>query len=149
MIDIILGNSFDDKKKINKSFTKRITLPGVVKEPSSIIDPTILIQANLSQLSGFNYCEIPEFRRCYYITNIKTATNDTCSLSLHVDVLMSFRDQLMSCGGYVDRQENVVSVMITDPERLRQINPAISTIPFNTPAESGGYTYCLMTTKAV
>lgn len=149
MIDIILGNSFDDKQKINKAFTKRVTLPGVIKEPSSIIDPSILIQANLGDLSGYNYCEIPAFRRFYYITNIKSATNDTVSLNLHVDVLMSFRDALMSCTGYVDRNENVVSPMITDAERLRQVNPAISTVPFNTPAESGGYTYCLLTTKAV
>lgn len=149
MISIILGNSFDDKKKINKAFTKRVTLSGVIKEPSSIINPSILIQANLGDLSGYNYCEIPDFRRCYYITNIKSATNDTVSLDLHVDVLMSFRDQLMSCTGYVDRQEHVVSPMITDAERIRQANPAISTVPFNTPTESGGYTYCLLTTKAV
>lgn len=146
---IQLGNCLDNKKKIKKSFTARMELTGHIKEPSSIIDPVILIEADLGSLSGFNYCYIPIFRRYYYITNMKTATNDTCTISCHVDVLMSFSDQILGCSGYVDRQEDEVSVLISDSDKVKQINPAISTIPFSTPANATGYTYCLITTRSV
>lgn len=144
-----IGNCSDEKKKINKSFTGRYTLEGAIKEPSSIIDPVILIECDLSMIAGCNYCYIPEFRRYYYINNIKTATNTTCTVSLHVDVLMSFKTEINQCSGYVDRNEDIVSYMLSDAEREKQVNPAISTVPFTTPAGASGYTYCLITTKSV
>lgn len=146
---IEIGNCLDERNKLNKSFTSRYDLTGYIKEPSSIIDPSILIEADLGMISGCNYAYIPEFRRYYYITNITSSTNTTCTLSLHVDVLMSFHDQIVECYGYVDRQEDIVSVMIADPEKLKQINPSISTVPFTVPEGTDGYTYCLITTKSV
>lgn len=146
---LYIGSSTDEKNKINKSYTFRFDFPGYIKEPSSIINPTILVEANLEVLAGCNYCYIPEFKRYYYINNIVSATNDTCTLNLHVDVLMSFKDALNNCKGYVERNEDIVSVMIQDPERLKQANPTISTVPFTVPSGNDGYTYCLITTKSV
>lgn len=146
---IDIGNNSEEKNKIRKYFNKRFSLTGNIKEPSSIIDPVILVQCDLSSISSCNYCFIPEFQRYYYITNAKSATSTTCTLHLHVDVLKSFEDAILSCTGYVDRQENEISVLISDPEKIRQVNPAISTVPFDTPAEATGFTYCLITTKAV
>ena len=144
-----IGNCVDEKNKINKSFTSRYELPGTLKEPSSIINPTIRIEADLAMLAGCNYCYIPEFRRYYFIVNMESIHNTICTLQLHVDVLMSYKEQLMDCYGYVDRQEDIVSVMIPDSEKLQQANPTISTIPFTVPTEAEGYTYCLITTKSV
>lgn len=146
---IEIGNCYNEKNSLTKSFTSNYSLPGNIKEPSSVIDPVILIEANLSMIAGCNYCYIPEFRRYYYINNMKTATNTTCTLSLHVDVLNSFADQIKSCAGYVDRNEDIVSPMLSDAERQKQVNPAISTVPFTVPTEASDYTYCLITTKSV
>lgn len=144
-----IGTCVSEKNSLSKNYTLNYSLTGNIKEPSSVIDPVILIQADLSMLAGCNYCYIPVFRRFYYITNMKTATNETCTLSLHVDVLQSFNEEIKACSGYVDRNEDIVSPMIADAERQRQINPAISTVPFSVPTEGSGYTYCLITTRAV
>ena len=146
---IEIGNCVDERNKINKSFTSRYDYTGYIKEPSSVIDPSILIEADIAKIAGCNYAYIPQFRRYYYITNIVSATNTTCTIKLHVDVLMSYKNQLMDCYGYVDRQEDICSVMIADPEKLKQINPTISTVPFTVPTAAEGYTYCLITTKSV
>lgn len=146
-MNIKLGICTDEKNKIQKTFTVMYEYEGHIKEPSSIIDPVILIQADLSSIAGVNYCYIPAFRRRYYINNIKSATNDTCTISCHVDVLASFVDDIMNCAGYVERNEDVVSHMLQDNVRERQVNPAISTVPFTVPNEGSGYTYCLVTTK--
>lgn len=146
---IELGNCTDEKNKLRKTFTKRYEYEGKIKEPSSVIDPSILIEANLSSIAGVNYMHIPAFKRYYYISNIKSATNTTCTIEAHVDVLKSFENQILDCSGYVDRQEDIVSVMIADTQRPTQVNPAISTVPFTRPANASGYTYCLITTKSV
>lgn len=149
MISLILGNSIDDKKKIKKNFTERLTLEGVIKEPTSVLNPSILIEQNLSLIAGCNYAYIPALKRYYYIDNMKSGTNDTCTVELKVDVLMSFKDEILACAGYVDRNQDIVSYMISDAERTKQVNPAISTVPFTVPQGNDGYTYCLITTKSV
>lgn len=147
---IILGNCTDEKNKIRKTFTPRYTYDNCkIKEPSSIINPTILIQADISSLAGCNYMQIPAFKRYYYINNITSATNTTCSIVAHVDVLKSYENQILDCSGYVDRQEDIVSVMLADTQRPQQVNPAISTVPFTRPSLANQYTYCLITTKSV
>lgn len=144
---INLGICTDEKNKIQKTVTTMQSFEGKIKEPSSVVDPVILIQADLSAVAGYNYAYIPAFRRRYYINNIKSATNDTCTISLHVDVLASFVDDLMNCAGYVERNEDIVSNMLQDNVRPKQVNPAISTVPFTVPTEGSGFTYCLVTTK--
>ena len=149
MITIELGISTDDKNKLHKNPTMMYEFEGVVKEPSSVIDPVILIEAPLKRIAQMNYCRISAFNRWYYITNIKSATNTTCTIHCHADVLYSNVEALEGCTGYVDRNEDIVSIMLSDNEKARQVNPAISTIPFTVPTEGSGYTYCLITTKSV
>lgn len=149
MITIELGICTDEKNKLDKSPTIQYEFEGVIKEPSSVVDPVILIEAPLKQISRMNYCRIQAFNRWYFITNIKSATATTCTIHCHVDVLYSYLEELLNCIGYVDRNEDIVSIMLSDNEKPRQVNPALSTIPFTVPTEGSGYTYCLITTKSV
>lgn len=148
MYNIEIGTNYSPKNKINKNVVFNFTLQGCIKEPSSIINPTVLIEAPLDLIADCNYMFIPLMNRYYIINDIKTATNTTCTVSATCDVLMSFKDQILNCAGYVERNENVVSFLVADSDRLRQVNPAISTVPFVVPAAAQDYTYCLITTKA-
>ena len=148
-MNIQLGNMYSPRNKIIKNYSMSFGLTGCIKEPSSVINPNILIEAPLELISGCNYMYIPNFNRYYIINDIKSATNTTCTVSATCDVLMSYKDELLNCAGYIERNENVVSFLLADSDRLRQVNPAISTIPFTVPAEAGGNTYCLLTTRAI
>ena len=149
MITLQIGICTDEKNKLEKTPTIQYEYEGVIKEPSSVVDPIILIEAPLKQISRMNYCRIPEFNRWYFITNIKSATNTTCTIHCHADVLYSNLEELLNCSGYVERNEDIVSPMLSDNEKPRQVNPALATIPFDMPTETAGYTYCLITTKSV
>jgi len=148
MYNIQLGNLYSPRNKIIKDYAMRFGLQGCIKEPSSIINPTVLIEAPLDLISDCNYMYIPLMNRYYIINDIKTATNTTCTVSASCDVLMSFKDQILNCAGYVERNEDVISFLVADSDRLRQVNPAISTVPFEVPPEAQDYTYCLITTKS-
>lgn len=53
----------------------------------------------------YNYLYIPDLNRYYFIENISASTNNVYTLSCSVDVLMSFRDEILALEVYVDRNE--------------------------------------------
>lgn len=93
-MNIVLMCNQSEKNKINKILTTIDTLEGSLKEPSSIINPEITIQR--SDPIGFNYCYIPEFGRYYFVTNVTVIHSNILKISLHVDVLYSYRAQLQN-----------------------------------------------------
>ena len=88
-----------------KNSTARPTSGGtsksiVVKEPSSILNPTIMLTAD--NPVAFNYCHISRYNRYYFITDW-TSDHGFWIAHLSVDVLATYRTQLRSSSQYVDR----------------------------------------------
>ena len=77
---------------LNKNITLVDTLEFNLKIDNSILQP-VLILKNYSQ---GNYCYIKEFKRYYYITDIKLLTGGLYQLHLDVDVLMTYKDVIMA-----------------------------------------------------
>ena len=90
-IDFFINNSDDDT--INKSLTAVTSLQGSLKEPCNIENPEITIEN--SGVLGANYCYISEFGRYYYINNQIILSNNRVKLGLTVDVLESFKTQIL------------------------------------------------------
>lgn len=67
--------------------TALATYTGAVREPVSIDQPEITIQA---QITSGNYVYISEFSRYYHITSRTIARNDLTVLTLRSDPCMSF-----------------------------------------------------------
>ena len=94
-MDIVLGVTLDERNKLNKTFSNTVTYTGILKEETSIINPSIVIEAvNLSQ---YNYMYIPEFGRYYFITDIVSIKNNLWRINGVVDVLMSFKNSISNC----------------------------------------------------
>ena len=89
---------------------------GSLKESTSIIDPVIIIDSELSSdiISNINYAYIEEFGRWYYITNITSVINGLWEISMHVDVLYTYKDQIREQSGIVARQENDAQMLLDD-----------------------------------
>ena len=85
----------DETNKINKTLNSELVLTGNLKQESSIIKPVILIEA--TSLVNYNYCYIPEFNRYYFITDLTIIKKNLWRVSLRVDVLMSFKDEILEC----------------------------------------------------
>ena len=83
-----------DNRCINKVLLDEHVLNGNIKEETSIINPTLTIKSSSPII--YNYLYIEKFRRYYYITNVTNVGNDLWSIDLKVDVLMSFRGDIVN-----------------------------------------------------
>ena len=93
-MDIILYVCLSERQAIHKNLSSDTTLTGSLRGESSIISPSFLIE--YSNPSGFNYCYIPEFGRYYFITNITSVRTELWRIDCAIDVLMSFKNQILA-----------------------------------------------------
>ena len=93
-MDITLYVNSSERQAINKVISSELALTGSLRGESSIINPSFLIEA--SNPSGYNYCYIPSFGRYYFITNITSVRTDIWRIDCSVDVLMSFKTQILN-----------------------------------------------------
>ena len=97
---ILLYKTKNANNDLNKTISDKVELVGALRDSSSIIAPSILIQSNPI---GYNYAYIPEFGRYYYIKNITAFRKGAYIVDLKCDVLMSFREEILHMSGVVSR----------------------------------------------
>lgn len=99
---------------LNKQLTELVSYECRLKDSTSIINPTILLQSELSNLVTANYCYIPTFHRYYFINDITSVNNSIFEISCHVDVLKSFAAVIYTSQAIIKRQENQYNLLIND-----------------------------------
>ena len=99
-MNILLYKTTNANNDLNKTINDKVELVGALREASSVIAPSILIQSNPI---GYNYAYIPEFGRYYYIKNITAFRKGAYIVDLKCDVLMSFKEEILNMSGIVSR----------------------------------------------
>ena len=111
-VNVFQNNS--DTNVVWKQITTKANLEGYLRENCSIIDPIILVEGlSSSDLPYINYCEVTEFGRYYYINDI-VCVGKFYELHCHIDVLMTYKDQIKGIPAVIARQESVNNVMLED-----------------------------------
>lgn len=130
---IILQQMSSPSNKIDKDIVEVATATGVLKNGSSIIDPVILIETDNNAIwpSVVNYMYIPQFNRYYYVTNLITPYMNLWEVHGHVDVLMSFKEQIRAQIAVVARQQSKYNLMLDDGIFMTYQNPKIQTKLFS------------------
>lgn len=103
---IAFFNYSGENEVVNKGsqLNNRFNVDGVLKDESSIIDPTVLVE--FADVPGrFNYMCIIPFKRYYYITDIKHINNKLWQITGHVDVLYSFAGDIRNSKAVIDKSE--------------------------------------------
>lgn len=100
-MNIILCNNSSERNEVNKNISSGATFDCTLRSETSVSDPALLLEFD-GNLSQFNYCYIPEFARYYYITDITSVRNKLWQIKAHVDVLMSFRQAILSSVAILD-----------------------------------------------
>lgn len=116
--------------RIDKSLIGKYTESCTLKDGCSIENPEILI-ANANNMSDCNYMYIPDFNRYYFITDIVSVRDGLWLISGHVDVLMSFKNEIKACSATFKRQENLFNLYLDDPEFHTYNNAQIVTKVFS------------------
>lgn len=83
-----------------------------LKKDTNIINPVLILKNYI----GGNYCYIPDFSRYYYVDNYNLLSNNTYELYLSVDVLGSYKDDLLKGGIKVETDDDKVLYLDNHPE---------------------------------
>lgn len=135
-MEIRLYNSSDETNKINKTLLNEIVLNGTLKDETSVVNPIILIEAN--NLTQYNYCYIPLFKRYYFIKDITVVRNKLFRIFLDIDVLMSYKNDILNLDCIVNKQENNSTPYINDNSRIYENRNFTTTINFTNGFDDDG-----------
>ena len=111
----------DKKRKEVKTYDKFY-----LKEDSNVLNPTIIIDgidelfdkdsSKNYNLQDVNYAYIHKFKRYYYITNTRFLDRNRVEFSLRVDVLTTYKDEILNSKQHVIRNENNFNLYLDDSE---------------------------------
>ena len=123
--------NLSDKNHVDKVITQVGTdITGTLRDDCSIINPVLQLENFTGlDLTKVNYAYIVEFGRYYYINNI-TLRNKLYEISMHVDVLMSYKDEIRTNKAVVSRQENNYNLYLQDGVFKTKAFPHIQIVQF-------------------
>lgn len=101
-MQIILYNNTSPKNKISKAITQVGIMTGSLRNESNVVSPSIRISGAI--MPDFNYAQIPDFGRYYYLKDIRAVRADIWDITLQSDPLMSF--DLTDVSGVVTEAQN-------------------------------------------
>lgn len=114
MFDISFYVNSSEKNKVDKTLTLITTISGVLKESTSIIDPVIVIEGDLTAFTGCNYMRIETFGRSYFVNNIRSISNGLIEISAHVDVLSTYKNAIRRNQAIIRKQQNTWNLYLND-----------------------------------
>ena len=115
-MDVYLCNNASENNIINKSITDIATASCVIKGDLSVTTPILLLAYNSSLDPNINYMRIPELHRNYYITDIINLTGSRYEIHGKVDVLESFKADILQLSAIVDKANdgNNINMFLDD-----------------------------------
>ena len=117
---------------VTKNLALGRNFTGTLKTPVDISNPVITLEID-TPLS-YNYAYIPEFNRYYFIVSCSVLRTNLWELTLHVDVLMSFKNDFLKLGAVIARQENEYNLFLKDGLMQTKVPRVITVKNFpNTP----------------
>lgn len=123
-----------DSRYLNKNIElKYDNIPLEILTPSSVIRPSLKVSSGLIGQS-VNYVYVSELERYYYIRNW-TMENGYVILECEVDVLMSYKNEILGKNCIAKRSENRYNLYLPDDKFKMYNYPKVQTLTF-TPTSS-------------
>lgn len=97
-------NNYSNINVINKKIEFLKEIKFTFKDDSDITTPILLLK---TYIEG-NYCYIPDLKRYYYIDKIELMSNGIYKLYLIVDVLMSFKTEILNSNWRLTDSDNFI-----------------------------------------
>lgn len=109
---------------VNKTLSEVVTFEEVIfKEDTSLLNPTILINGvsndssyTIEDIGSSNYFSIPKVNRYYFITDITMMSGGRVAITGKVDVLMSFKTDILGSTQLIVRQEKKTNNYLIDTD---------------------------------
>lgn len=104
-MEVIFYYNASDDRVINKTLVGGESFIGTPRDDVDVMTPIIRFES--SEILRYNYAYIPELQRYYTIQSINAFREGIWDVSMVVDVLMSFRGDIMALSVIVDKQSMV------------------------------------------
>ena len=109
---------------VNKTLSEVVTFEEVIfKEDTSLLNPTIMINGvsnassyTIEDIGTSNYFSIPKVNRYYFITDITMMSGGRVAITGKVDVLMSFKSDILGSTQLIVRQEKKTNNYLIDTD---------------------------------
>lgn len=136
MITITLQNNASENIAMRKDLTDVLELEGNLRTNTSLQNPVIVVECSSTIMANVNYLTIEEFNRSYFIREVKsvgfnpTTQKGLWEISTHVDVLESFRSEILENSAIIARNENNYNMYLDDGIFRLYQNPKIKVTTF-------------------
>lgn len=138
------------RKRKNSTFVPPVSASAnvLLKENTSIIRPTFRINTVTAGISpatlfSFNYCSCPTFLRYYFITNITSVTAVIFDIACEVDVMASFRSDILDTDAFILYAESEFNSAISDSRLPKTVDCDESISSVELPITSTGGSFAL------
>ena len=111
---VTFGTTNSEKRALTKSVSTVVSVTGTLRNESSVINPSILVQASAGTLAGCNYMEIPTFNRKYFITDVVAVSDKLSMVSGHCDVLSTYASEIRQNQAILSRSANNWNLYLND-----------------------------------
>ena len=127
---IQLYNCESEPNALNKTLTAiGDAMTGVFRESTSVVSPSVLIEGS-SVKANYMYIGSP-INRYYFIDDIITERNNLLRIKGHVDVLQTYKSDILDIKGVVKRNAKNVNKYLTDDKILQSAKREIITTKFS------------------
>ena len=99
-----LSNVQDNTNVLNKTKTDIETFNIKIRKDFDIINPKIKLLVNDLDIDSFNYAELPEFKRFYFINNINLIGLNLYELEMTCDVLETYKNDVLNSESLFNRK---------------------------------------------
>ena len=123
---------------LNKILSDSVSLSGTLRDENEIekpnitgIDTTGLTSTEINNIFKANYIYIPDFNRYYFIVNKTVVSDVLINIALNVDVLMSFKDEILEQECLIERSAIYNSQYVNDTAKPVYNFPMVLTKTFS------------------
>ena len=138
---ITLMRNMSENNKLEKTLETIGSATGVLKNETSILNPTITIEYDLDLLKTVNYFYIQTLGRYYFLSDIRSLRNGLVEISGRVDVLTTYKDAILGNKAIISKQEKSYNCYINDGSLKAYQNPFLVTNYF--PSGFSGHGFIL------
>ena len=101
-MEVIFYYNLSDARCINKNLVEGDTFEGQMRDEINIMNP--IVRFDTDEILRYNYAYIPELQRYYSIETVNIYRQGLIDVAMSIDVLMSFRRDILNCLAVVDKQ---------------------------------------------
>lgn len=131
-MNIKLCSSTSEIVAINKDISIIDDVSATIKGALSVENPVLILQYKSDIQPNVNYVYIQEYNRYYFVTDIINLTGGRYEIHCKVDVLMSFKYDILNLSCIVDKQSSKdnANMYLDDGSFVVQSKEFVDTINF-------------------